>query len=682
MSTNNLLKITAIIRLYSLIIAADEKVEDNEISMLVTKIKEWAPEIGENQIKALLIYQFQNKINEKGVLKTTLIELAKYFKKDQLAEMVKDLIDLSLADNEIQKNEYEVIEAIIKFWGLNFDIKEYIENNYETQGEENQEDDDNTEINLSIIRLYCYIFNIYRGADERKLEIVIEKSNQWFFGMPLDGLKSLVEKVLSEISISIIQGDMTIINNLPIILANNLNKQELDEILKDLLDIATSFNNYPNQQYKSIEDLRKMWGLQYDIEEYLASKFLDNNTEENDAIVKDEEYGLPVLTVKKEDKGLTKQTLTNYTNSWIYPSKKYNNFISITALIPSWIEKINNDNVCPHWTKKDFENINKLITKNKIIPILGYLENLSLGNLVSELKNIWWFVPLAVLAEKVVSWVAVNKDGIYASISEPGSVDIVFSWDSISEINFLPLSDGFENDNNINTLLLSQKNGGYLTIHEFNPYDKEFGSYLSVINSIYQIRKKTIEKSSGKSIWVEGAGGEQFQLINKPQDLLKLNLNENYRTSKINKNQEIDTNQEETDYKNNTAIEKFRDFLISQFPTLKKVKSRTCVHRLKLGMELVAVCGDEGVQLFFVSNAKIEPNELLKLLSKLGISKIKINNKYSLMPFVGKRNSEYVRIEFKVLFEGRGLDSKEFRAEIKDIFGQFLNICEKLENNI
>jgi hypothetical protein len=137
-------------------------------------------------------------------------------------------------------------------------------------------------------------------------------------------------------------------------------------------------------------------------------------------------------------------------------------------------------------------------------------------------KRGWWLVPFCIWKEDVASLVFVDKNGFYGMYSQDGEeeIDTIFNWDSVYELDF---EYAFDGDPNINRLTLTQEDGNFLTFDEFVSTSKEddHGSYLAVIEAIWEARRETIEASKGEPFWAEGAGGEGFIVFEKPQDLLK-----------------------------------------------------------------------------------------------------------------------------------------------------------------
>jgi hypothetical protein len=223
-----------------------------------------------------------------------------------------------------------------------------------------------------------------------------------------------------------------------------------------------------------------------------------------------------------EEEGEADFPLINHTNSspeakeylrkWQEKSIQYAFALGITANIPSWVSTLNDDINFPKFKEKQVSQIKNAITSEKVIPILSY----SPDELQSEMKNAWWVIPFVIWKEDVVSWVAVNKNGFYGAHEGDDNVNMLFSWDSLSEITFETLEDGAVRVERMN---LHIENGGFLSFDEF--VAKGNGSYLSIIEAIYEVRKETIDASKGESVWKEGTGGEGFQSFENAKELLE-----------------------------------------------------------------------------------------------------------------------------------------------------------------
>lgn len=190
----------------------------------------------------------------------------------------------------------------------------------------------------------------------------------------------------------------------------------------------------------------------------------------------------------------------------------------VLAYIPEFVEALVSDKVCPIFTTKEVDEICARIKSEKIIPVLGCVPE----DFYYHTKRVWWLIPFCIWKEDVASLVFVDKNGFYAMFSKDGEeeINMIFNWDAVDELEFEYEYDG---DPNINRLTVTQESGGYLTFDEFvcSSEDGDHGSYLSVIEAIWEARRETIEASKGESMWFEGKGGEGFKEFKKPQDLLK-----------------------------------------------------------------------------------------------------------------------------------------------------------------
>ena len=201
-----------------------------------------------------------------------------------------------------------------------------------------------------------------------------------------------------------------------------------------------------------------------------------------------------------------------YLRKWQEKSIQYAFALGITANIPTWASTLNEDSNFPKFKEKQISQIKNAITSEKVIPILSYAP----VELQNEMKNAWWVIPFVIWKEDVVSWVAVNKNGFYGAHEGDDNVNMLFSWDSLSEITFETLEDGSASVERMN---LHIENGGFLSFDEF--VAKGNGSYLSIVEAIYEVRKETIDASKGESVWKEGTGGEGFQTFDNANQLLE-----------------------------------------------------------------------------------------------------------------------------------------------------------------
>lgn len=235
---------------------------------------------------------------------------------------------------------------------------------------------------------------------------------------------------------------------------------------------------------------------------------------EEDLDENEDERGFPMLTLRKQSAAM-EDIAKKYLIRWQKPSQVYAWRMGIKAFIPEFAAALCADGVCPIFTSAEIETICSRIKSEKIIPILDYVPE----ELYSHTKHVWWIIPFCIWKEDVASLVFVDKNGFYGMFSQNGEegIDMIFNWDTLQELEFELEYDG---DPNINRLTLVC-DGGFLTLDEFvsSSNDGDHGSYLSVIEAIWEARKKTIEASKGEPFWNEGAGGEGFTSFEYAYDL-------------------------------------------------------------------------------------------------------------------------------------------------------------------
>jgi hypothetical protein len=233
----------------------------------------------------------------------------------------------------------------------------------------------------------------------------------------------------------------------------------------------------------------------------------------------EEEGGFPMISYRKpaDEKVAVVQ---QYLRRWQKSSQVYAWRMGIKAFVPEFVEALASDEVCPIFTTGEIDAICARIKSEKIIPILDYVPE----EFYNYTKRVWWLVPFCIWKEDVASLVFVDKNGFYGMYSQDGEeeIDTIFNWDSVYELDF---EYAFDGDPNITRLTLTQEDGNFLTFDEFvsNNSNLDRGSYLGVVESIWQARSETIEASKGLPYWEEGAGGEKFVDFDNPMELLDEN---------------------------------------------------------------------------------------------------------------------------------------------------------------
>lgn len=297
----------------------------------------------------------------------------------------------------------------------------------------------------------------------------------------------------------------------------NLGLYDLNEFLKEMG--AGDDEEFSEEEETDGLDLASFLASM-EIEEATDADESEEEEEQDESEEEEEEEedgGFPMISFRKPAEGMG-DAVKQYLRHWQKSSQFYAWRMGVKAYIPEFVESLISDKVCPIFTFDEIEAICSRITSEKIIPVLDYVPE----ELYNHTKRVWWLVPFCIWKEDVASLVFVDKNGFYAMFSKDGEEEImmIFNWDSVDELD---LEYKYDGDPNINRLTLIQEDGNFLTFDEFvsDPEDGSHGSYLAVIEAIWEVRRETIEASKGESMWFEGKGGEGFKEFKKPQDLLK-----------------------------------------------------------------------------------------------------------------------------------------------------------------
>lgn len=243
---------------------------------------------------------------------------------------------------------------------------------------------------------------------------------------------------------------------------------------------------------------------------------LDGEVDSDDSEKEEEEEGgYPMISFRKPAAGM-EEVVKQYLMRWQKPSQVYAWRMGIKAYIPEFVPALASDKVCPIFTSREIDTICARIKSEKIIPILDYVPE----ELYNHTKRVWWLVPFCIWKEDVASLVFVDKNGFYGMFSQNGeeAIQLIFNWDNVYD---LELEYELDDDPNVNRLTLYKEDGNYLTFDEFVSTSEkgDHGSYLAVIEAIWEVRKETIEVSKGSSFWAEGAGGEGFTSFTQVYEL-------------------------------------------------------------------------------------------------------------------------------------------------------------------
>lgn len=227
------------------------------------------------------------------------------------------------------------------------------------------------------------------------------------------------------------------------------------------------------------------------------------------------EKGYPIISFQKPSDE-QKELVNAYFRKWQKPTFTYAWRMGITGYIPEFVAELISEEVCPVFTKEQIDAIYTKIFDDKVIPVLNYAP----VEIIYQIKQIWWIVPFCIWKEEVASMVIVDKNGFHALQDNDGVVklELIFPWEKVKQLD---IEYEVGDDYNICRLTLSQENGGYLTFDEFLSEEEEtnHGSYLRIIEAIWEASRETIEASSVESVWLEGEGGETFEFYDHPSGL-------------------------------------------------------------------------------------------------------------------------------------------------------------------
>ena len=226
----------------------------------------------------------------------------------------------------------------------------------------------------------------------------------------------------------------------------------------------------------------------------------------------DDDIGFALMTIVKSD-SVSKDVQKKYFMKWQKASETYNLRMGISCLVPEEANFLADDTVFPVLTREELLFIEKQITKNKVIPVLGFLPE----SFLDYSKHIWFIIPFCIWNEDTATVIFVDKNGLYTVDPSAEQFIMLINWENIDEMEIETAIDG---DINVSRLYISTERGE-LTIDEFNTSnnESEFASYLSILMAIFNVRQPTIIESKGKEFWVEGAGGEGFVLFDSLKEL-------------------------------------------------------------------------------------------------------------------------------------------------------------------
>ncbi|MBT7899676.1 MAG: hypothetical protein HN601_01880 [Candidatus Marinimicrobia bacterium] len=127
------------------------------------------------------------------------------------------------------------------------------------------------------------------------------------------------------------------------------------------------------------------------------------------------------------------------------------------------------------------------------------------------------------------------------------------------------------------------------------------------------------------------------------------------------------------------SIEDFRAFMASEFDGMKLPKGKTyCEYPIGIGMQVTCMVKKKGIAVYFYSGGKMKAKKLFELINASGLAGKTINEKYTLIPMPGAKNPNIVRMDLLIETNGLALNNSDLRHEVKDVFGQLLDLCKPL----
>ena len=259
--------------------------------------------------------------------------------------------------------------------------------------------------------------------------------------------------------------------------------------------INDRFANEPMIMWNEVDEMGIKRKAYFSHENYIndiegeIEEEVDEEDEDNEEEVEgDSELGLPTLDCSASEEKIV--------NIFLKESITYNGIDNIEARLPKWMKSVVSPAVL---TPDQIDILSEQIKKNKAIPVLKYAPK----EFFNFVKSVWWFVPVAIWKEDVLSLIVVDKNGLNSiAFSDTTEISLISPFDRLTEYTLDRLEPTIER------LTLIFDNGAFQTFDFF--VDEGENGYLSIIAAILDVRMTTINKSKESDGWKEGAGGEGF----------------------------------------------------------------------------------------------------------------------------------------------------------------------------
>lgn len=200
-----------------------------------------------------------------------------------------------------------------------------------------------------------------------------------------------------------------------------------------------------------------------------------------------------------------KEAADKYLDKFLAPSLAYGG-AKLRGLIPEKIAKLTIG--APIITEAQLAVIEELIRNHQAVPALEFV-----GEELKRItcREIWWFIPGAVVADGLYTWVAATSQGIHcASPDNENQSTLMGGWDAIFEMN-LEIRE-----TECCCLHLTHAKG-VMTIAELSPRTRR--SSLPIIKAIHDVIKQTVGASSDPRV-PSGDGGARVIKFNTFEHLL------------------------------------------------------------------------------------------------------------------------------------------------------------------
>ncbi|MBT4681408.1 MAG: TerB family tellurite resistance protein [Chloroflexi bacterium] len=277
------------------------------------------------------------------------------------------------------------------------------------------------------------------------------------------------------------------------------------ELVKMLVELGNADGDFSDGEKRWVQQLANDLDLDISFEDE------EPEIEEVESGTESKDYPNLTFTSNGEDH---ETIVYEHISKWLIKTEYYCRRAGIGGRFPDSVGEINA--VCPQWTDEQIDQIISNISKKKIIPSLTYLPDQFYG----FSKQIWWFAPFVIWKEQVASWIFIDKNGIYAAHPGDNEGTLIYPWDSIDYIDIEDISDfdTDEPDNVVKMTVHRNDSDGFLTFCEFVAAGS--GSYLKVIEEIFEVFSPVIEASAGEGTWFHGVGKEGYKTFNSPDELL------------------------------------------------------------------------------------------------------------------------------------------------------------------